>query len=163
MLEFGGHHLALNLTIAGERGVLTPTLTGAGLLFPPAQIWCGVACSPPPANFPGFFANVATLARKAVPASPVGVGGPAYVWDGDAIIGINQDSVLSGPGVNEQPGDLALFRPATGRWTALPAVPGHPSLSVTPVWTGTELLALTEAMLHSGAVISLADLPGPGA
>jgi hypothetical protein len=29
MLQFGGHHLALNITIGGERGVLTPTLTGA--------------------------------------------------------------------------------------------------------------------------------------
>jgi hypothetical protein len=29
MLQFGGHHLALNITIEGERGVLTPTLTGA--------------------------------------------------------------------------------------------------------------------------------------
>jgi hypothetical protein len=29
MLQFGGHHLALNLTIDGERGVLTPSLTGA--------------------------------------------------------------------------------------------------------------------------------------
>ena len=29
MLQFGGHHLALNLTITGEQGVLTPTLTGA--------------------------------------------------------------------------------------------------------------------------------------
>lgn len=29
MLQFGGHHLALNLTIAGERGALTPSLTGA--------------------------------------------------------------------------------------------------------------------------------------
>lgn len=29
MLKFGGHHLALNITIAGERGILTPTLTGA--------------------------------------------------------------------------------------------------------------------------------------
>ena len=29
MLQFGGHHLALNLTIAGGRGVLTPSLTGA--------------------------------------------------------------------------------------------------------------------------------------
>jgi hypothetical protein len=29
MFQFGGHHLALNITIAGERGVLTPTLTGA--------------------------------------------------------------------------------------------------------------------------------------
>jgi Protein of unknown function (DUF3500) len=29
MLQFGGHHLALNITLAGPRGVLTPTLTGA--------------------------------------------------------------------------------------------------------------------------------------
>jgi hypothetical protein len=29
MLQFGGHHLALNITIAGAQGVLTPTLTGA--------------------------------------------------------------------------------------------------------------------------------------
>ena len=28
MLQFGGHHLALNVTIAGERGVLTPSLIG---------------------------------------------------------------------------------------------------------------------------------------
>ena len=29
MLQFGGHHLALNITIVGEHGVLTPTLTAA--------------------------------------------------------------------------------------------------------------------------------------
>jgi hypothetical protein len=29
MLEFGGHHLALNITFAGKQGVATPTLTGA--------------------------------------------------------------------------------------------------------------------------------------
>ncbi|HEY0778885.1 MAG TPA: DUF3500 domain-containing protein [Gemmatirosa sp.] len=29
MLQYGGHHLALNLTIAGDRGILTPSLTGA--------------------------------------------------------------------------------------------------------------------------------------
>lgn len=29
ILQFGGHHLALNITIAGEHGVLTPSLTGA--------------------------------------------------------------------------------------------------------------------------------------
>ena len=28
MLQFGGHHLALNITIIGEHGILTPTLTG---------------------------------------------------------------------------------------------------------------------------------------
>lgn len=29
MLQFGGHHLALNITIDGEKGILTPSLTGA--------------------------------------------------------------------------------------------------------------------------------------
>lgn len=29
MLQFGGHHLAINLVVAGARGVLTPTMTGA--------------------------------------------------------------------------------------------------------------------------------------
>jgi hypothetical protein len=29
MLQYGGHHLALNIMIAGEHGVITPTLTGA--------------------------------------------------------------------------------------------------------------------------------------
>lgn len=29
MLGFGGHHLGLNITMAGEHGVMTPTLTGA--------------------------------------------------------------------------------------------------------------------------------------
>lgn len=29
MLQFGGHHLAVNVTIVGARGILTPTLTGA--------------------------------------------------------------------------------------------------------------------------------------
>jgi hypothetical protein len=29
MLQFGGHHLAVNVTIVGDRGILTPTLTGA--------------------------------------------------------------------------------------------------------------------------------------
>ena len=33
MLQFGGHHLALNLTIAGKSGILTPTLTGAQPAF----------------------------------------------------------------------------------------------------------------------------------
>jgi hypothetical protein len=29
MLQFGGHHLALNITISGSKGMLTPSLTGA--------------------------------------------------------------------------------------------------------------------------------------
>ena len=29
MIQFGGHHLALNITIAGDQGILTPSLTAA--------------------------------------------------------------------------------------------------------------------------------------
>jgi len=29
MIQFGGHHLGLNITVAGERGVLTPSMVGA--------------------------------------------------------------------------------------------------------------------------------------
>lgn len=29
MMQFGGHHLALNITLAGEHGILTPSLIGA--------------------------------------------------------------------------------------------------------------------------------------
>lgn len=29
MLQFGGHHLALNITMAGNKGIMTPSLTGA--------------------------------------------------------------------------------------------------------------------------------------
>jgi hypothetical protein len=29
MLQFGGHHLALNITIIGSKGIVTPSLTGA--------------------------------------------------------------------------------------------------------------------------------------
>jgi hypothetical protein len=29
MLQYGGHHLALNITIAADRGTITPTMTGA--------------------------------------------------------------------------------------------------------------------------------------
>ncbi len=29
MVQFGGHHLGVNVVIAGERGVMTPTMTGA--------------------------------------------------------------------------------------------------------------------------------------
>jgi hypothetical protein len=29
ILQFGGHHLALNITVAGSQGLLTPSLTGA--------------------------------------------------------------------------------------------------------------------------------------
>jgi hypothetical protein len=124
----------------------TPVLTGDGLLFAPSQVWCGLGCIPPFSSYPGYFANPVTLARKTFSEGPLGQQSAAYVWAGNAIMAVDQNSTVSGPGLNIRPGDLAMYQPTAARWTGLPAIPGDPpSLSVTPVWTGTELLALTDA------------------
>jgi hypothetical protein len=132
-----------------EQTLSTPVLTGDGLLFAPSQVWCGLGCIPPFSSYPGYFANPVTLARKTIPEGPLSRQSPAYVWAGGAIMALDQNS--DGPG-SVRPGDMELYQPAAARWTALPAVPGHPSsLSVAPVWTGTELLALT----NSGRLFAL--------
>jgi hypothetical protein len=127
-----------------EQTVSIPITTGDGLLFSSGQqIWCGVGCIPPAVSKPGYFANPATLARKTIPLGPAGQSYSTWVWTGDAIIGVNQDAYEVG--TNIWPEATGVFAPTTSRWTALPVVPGHPSLSATPVWTGTELLTLTDA------------------
>jgi hypothetical protein len=146
VLALGSHGGWRNVTGSWpqELAVSAPTVTADGLLFSPGQIWCGLACiPPPPLNEVGYFANPGTLARKTIPAGPLGRANPAYVWAGNAIMAVDQDVSASGPGVGIRPGDMALFKPTTASWTGLPAVPGHPSLFATPVWTGTELLTLT--------------------
>ena len=122
-----------------EQTLSTPVLTSDGLLFAPSQVWCGLGCIPPFASYPGYFANPVTLARKTIPE---GKQSAAYVWAGDAIIAVDQN--YEAPG-NLRPDDVNMYQPTTRRWTGLPAVPGYPSLSVAPVWAGTELLALTDA------------------
>jgi hypothetical protein len=126
--------------------VSTPVPTGDGLLFAPGQVWCGLSCIPPFYSERGYFANPVTLARKTIPEGLLGQQSAAYLWAGNAIMAVDQNFQVAGPGINVRPGDMEMYQPAAARWTGLPAVPGHPSsLSVTPVWTGTELLALTDA------------------
>jgi hypothetical protein len=137
-----------NVTGSWPQGqsVSTPVPTGDGLLFAPGQVWCGLVCIPPFYSERGYFANPVTLARKTIPEGLLGQQSAAYVWAGGAVIAVDQDFQVSGPGINVRPGDMEMYQPAAARWTGLPAVPGHPSsLSVTPVWTGTELFALTDA------------------
>jgi hypothetical protein len=128
-----------------EQLVPPPIATRDGILVSPSQIWCGQICSPPAASQPGSFTNPSTMARKTIPVGPLRMVNPTYVWTGDAIIAVDQDGAVSGTGINIQPGDMALYDPATSRWSSLPATPGHPQLSITPVWTGTALLTLTDA------------------
>jgi hypothetical protein len=137
-----------NVTGGWPQGqtVSTPVATGDGLLFAPGQVWCGLGCIPPFYSERGYFANPVTLARKTIPEGLLGQQSAAYVWAGNAIMAVDQNFQVAGPGINARPGDMEMYQPAAARWTGLPPMPGHPSsLSVTPVWSGTELLALTDA------------------
>jgi hypothetical protein len=58
MLQFGGHHLALNITIAGEQGILTPSLTAAQ---PALYEWNGKTVRPLGRENDKAFALLAAL------------------------------------------------------------------------------------------------------
>jgi hypothetical protein len=142
-----------------NRQVTAPVFTGRAILVSPGQVWCGTACSPPYSSEPGYFADPATLARTVIPPGPLGMADPAFVWAGHAIIAVDLDASIgahAGQGAL-RPDDMALWNPAARQWLRLPAPPGYPRLAATggfipaseatpqatPVWTGTELLALT--------------------
>jgi|SRR6266699_3837440 len=118
----------------------------------PAEIWCG-GCSPPFAYTPGYLADPATLHRTVLPLGPLGDANPPFVWAGRAVIAVNLDATITGPGkhgLHIRPGDIAAWDPASG-WRTLPAIPARPNISATPIWTGTALLALTD----QGRLLSL--------
>ncbi|MHB1594755.1 MAG: Kelch repeat-containing protein [Streptosporangiaceae bacterium] len=121
------------------------TYTGSQILISASQIWCGLACSPPAASIPGYFADPVTLHRTPIPAGPLGQTEPTYIWTGRAVIAFG-GATISGPkGLTMRPGALAIFDPVTSRWQRLPAVPGYPyPAGGAPLWTGTQLLYLTQ-------------------
>src|SRR5215472_5090956 len=140
-----------------NQEVRSPVFAGTAILVSPGGMWCGIRCSPPHTENPGYFADPATLARKIIPAGPLGPVNPAFIWTGRAIIAIDPGASFSGPGQRPiRPGDMALWDPAASRWLRLPAPPGlpgtgcEPGLAAAPLWTGTELLALIDTgKLHA--------------
>jgi hypothetical protein len=129
-----------------EQNVPSPAYSGSAILVSPGQVWCGTACSPPYSSFPGYFADPATLHRAVIAPGPLGQTAPAFVWTGGAILAVDLSDQVFGPGgPNARPADMAGYDPATGRWRVLPAPPGYPPPSATPVWAGTQLLELTNA------------------
>jgi hypothetical protein len=126
------------------------TATSDGVLDTPGDLWCGDLCTGVFTNNDrSYFVNPVTLAAKRIPAGPFGAlesGELNWVWAGDAILTVDAEPDPDGPtGRPILSGDMAMFDPATQRWTGLPATPGHPPLAGSAVWTGTELLNLTEA------------------
>jgi hypothetical protein len=144
VLALTGHRTWQNVTghWPQKRTVDFPVFTSQGILVSPGELFCGVACSPHFAILHGYFADAATLRRTLIPTGPLAESEPPYIWTGRAIIAMNLAARIPPP----HPLALdatALYDPATGRWTLLPTPPGHPALAAIPVWTGTELLALT--------------------
>ena len=127
-----------------QNPVSSPAYTGSKILMSPGQGYCGL-CNEPYTSFPGYYADPVTLRRTPIPAGPIGRANPAYVWTGRAIIAVDTDATIGGPkGLTMRPGAMALYDPVTGRWQRLPAAPGHPVPVATPLWTGTQLLYLTQ-------------------
>jgi hypothetical protein len=126
------------------------TATSDGVLDPPGDFWCGDLCTGAFINNDrSYLVNPVTLAARRIPAGPFAAlesGDLNWVWAGDAILTVDAEPNPDGPsGRPVLSGDMAMFDPATQRWTGLPATPGHPPLAGSSVWTGTELLNLTEA------------------
>ena len=126
------------------------TATGDGVLDTPGDFWCGGLCTGAFTNNDrGYLVNPVSLAARRIPAGPFAAlesGDLNWVWAGEAILTVDAEPNPDGPsGRPSLSGDMAMFDPATQRWTGLPATPGHPPLAGSSVWTGTELLNLTEA------------------
>jgi hypothetical protein len=126
------------------------TATSDGVLDTPGDFWCGDLCAGVFTNNDhSYLVNPVTLAATRIPAGPFAAlesGDLNWVWAGDAILTVDAEPNPDGPtGHYVLSGDLAMYDPATQRWTELPATPGHPPLAGSSVWTGTELLNLTEA------------------
>jgi hypothetical protein len=149
VLAMNAHGVWRNVTGTWPQSIAFGlSATSDGIMVAPGGYWCGVLCTGfATSGADAYFANPATLSLKRIPAGPLSELYPGsfnFVWAGDAIIAV---STVSGGSTAHPilPGDVAMYDPATERWSRLPATPGHPQLSATPVWTGTELLNLTTA------------------
>ncbi len=118
------------------RIVSAPVLNGP-ILVPPNQLLIGSH---------GFFINPATLAVTDISAGPLGKTMPAYFWTGRTVIAVDTSSTAG----KVKPGATADYDPATRQWHSLPDAAGlfppkgFPEFAAPPVWTGTQLLALTD-------------------
>jgi hypothetical protein len=123
-----------------HRVVTSPVFTGSSILLSPGEIWCGSACSPPYSPGQGYLVDPVTLRETAISLGPLGQTNPFLVWASGAVIAVNLDASVSGPGVSIHPGEMARW--VSGQWSLLPGLPGNPPLAAVPVWTGSRLLAL---------------------
>lgn len=113
MLQFGGHHLGLNVTLVGERGTLAPTLTGAQ-----------------PASFTLEGKLVRPLGRE-VEKSFALVSSLNAQQRGQAVLGFQVRDLVLGPGR-----DGVVIQPEGIKGSALTAQQREMLLDLASEWTG---------------------------
>ena len=74
-----------------------------------------------------------------MPAGPVDSLRPSAVWTGSALLAFNTTTEMSGPNGIRQPGEAAVWDPATNTWSPLPPAPLY-GTDIAAVWAGDQLL-----------------------
>ena len=97
--------------------------TGSHVLLPDLDTWCGVCPHPPAMDRSGMSFNPATGTHRKIPHGPVDDLDPTYVYANGLLLAVNTEVTESGPGVDHQPGEAAMWDPATRTWTSLPPAP----------------------------------------
>ena len=119
-----------------------PLFTGAKILLPPGQIWCGACSHPAPMNEHGYLVDPQTLNLMQIPHGPLDDLGPQVVWTGAAEVSLNPGGESEGPAGVVRPGDVAVWNPGTGAWTRGPRAPNSLQDDPPPVWGLDRLFAL---------------------
>jgi hypothetical protein len=97
-----------------------PIFTGSEILVAPGQIWCGLCSHPAPFHEHGYQVDPKTLRIKPLPPGPFDDLDPQIIWTGTTEISFNGGGEMVGPGISVLPGDIAIWNPATHKWSRGP-------------------------------------------
>jgi len=99
----------------------------------------GGCAGPAHVDGPGHLLDPRTNTWTMMPAGPVDSLRPSAVWTGGAVLAFHTTTEMSGPNGVRQPGEAAVWDPATNAWTSLPSAPSADS-EVVAVWANNQLL-----------------------
>lgn len=132
-----------------NKTVDDPVFAGTKILLAPGQIWCGLCSHPAPMNEHGYTVDPATLRLTPIPHGPLDDLGPQIIWTGAAEMSFNPAGEIIGPHVRVRPGDIAIWNPATRKWSRGRRAPLQSDNSPA-VWSGSRLYVLA----HNGKLLS---------
>ena len=124
---------------AAPAGINGLFWTGSEVVAPTAQSWCGLH-SCPASFFPqGDRLDLASSGWTKMGPGPVDDGNGSSVWTGGALLHLATSQIGdSARPIN--PGDAALWDPATDMWTSVTPAPLALSPASPGIWTGHEIL-----------------------